>query len=108
MTTMDHALRYAPTRVIIARGNSASWFHVTHYKAYPPNAHPSASPIVRTLTALECVTEGGSAWWGFEKAWINSELRMVVSGFSARDEARSRWEVCKCSEWVHEVTPDKP
>jgi hypothetical protein len=49
------------------------------------------------------VTRHGSRWWGFERAWINSELRMVVQGFPAADELRSRWE--RCEEVVPNAEP---
>lgn len=44
---------------------------------------------------LEAVTEYGSRFFIFEGAKINSELRMVVWGFNARDEVLQTMEVCK-------------
>lgn len=93
-TELDTAPRYAPSRVLIVRGRKAGHLPVKTYRVFPPNAHPVGCPIVASLTALECVTEWGSRWWGFERAYINSELRMVVSGFGARDEVRREWDVC--------------
>jgi hypothetical protein len=85
---IDRVPRYAPKKVL-CNNRIAS---VLQYNAYPPGNHPKGCPIVPRLTALELRTEFGSRWFGFEKVFINSELRMVVSGFAAADYVRSRWE----------------
>lgn len=61
--------------------------------AFQPNQHPSSSPIKRTLTAVKVMTDNGNVrWYGFGKAWINSELRMVVESFNPKFEEVSKWE----------------
>jgi hypothetical protein len=92
---IDRTLRYIPERMLIVSHGVAEILPVVQYRVFPPNAHPDGCPIGPSYTALECVTERGSRWFGFERAYINSELRMVVSGFSALDEVRSKWEVAK-------------
>lgn len=91
---MDRTPRYAPNTVIVARGCSAWTCPVIEHVAHPPGTHP-ASCINDDMTALEMKTAEGSRWYGFERVYINSELRMVVVGFSARDEVRRNWTVCK-------------
>lgn len=104
---IDRTPRYAPARVIIVnsrsleagKGRVAGWnCAVLEFFAHQPGNHPAETPnwIKPELTALECKTQQGSRWYGFEKAYINSELRMVVVGFNSRDEVLRGWEVCKC------------
>lgn len=91
MTELDLTPRYAPKSVIIAKVMKLC--PVVRYVAHPPNTHPQ-SPINNSMTALECVTEHGSRWFGVESAYINSELRMVITGTDPRDEVRMKWEPC--------------
>lgn len=93
---IDRTPRYAPSHVhVLGHGIVKA----TAYVAHPPGNHPKNCAIRNDMTALEIKTPvGRSRWYGFERAFINSELRMVVIGFDARDEVRSKWEVC-------EVTP---
>jgi hypothetical protein len=62
---------------------------------YPTGRHPinGACPIVPTLGALALRTVLGTRWYGCDRAYINSELRMVAIGFDARDAGRSTWKV---------------
>lgn len=95
---LDRQPRYAPSKILIlAPGPKLSGMEVPviEYRSFPPGQHPSNCPLTPTMTALELVTPKGSRWFGVEKAWINSELRMVVSGINKRDEVRMRWDVCK-------------
>ncbi len=93
---MDLQPRYAPDHVFVARlPRGAVNVPVIRYHSFPPGTHPANCPLIPTCTALELVTEHGSRWFGVERAWINSELRMVVSGTNPRDEVRMNWEVCK-------------
>jgi hypothetical protein len=86
----DLTPRYAPkTVLILGRGVVP----VTGTRFYPPGQHPPKSPIVPTMGALELVTPYGSRWYGFDRGYINSQLRMVVEGFNKRDEVRSKWPV---------------
>jgi len=87
---MDRFPRYAPEKVFTLKGT----YPVKRYIAHPPGNHPKGCPIKSDMTVLEMQTEGGSCWYGFEKVWINSELRMVVSGFGSADEVRRNWEKC--------------
>jgi hypothetical protein len=91
----DMTPRYAPSRVLVSNGLGSFILPVLQYKTYPPNAHPPKCPIKPDMTVLELVTCAGSGWYGVERAYINSELRMIIVGFDARDEVRSKWEVCK-------------
>jgi hypothetical protein len=90
VTDKDMTPRYAPKSVLIAGRGTVP---VTSTKFYPPGQHPRGSPIVSTMGALELVTPYGSRWWGFDRGYINSQLRMVVQGFGKRDEIRSKWPV---------------
>lgn len=91
---MDRVPRYAPSEVMKAGHGRLP---VLSYRVHPPVSDPKDrnAPIVASMTALECVTSAGSRWYGCERAWINSELRMVVSGFDARFEEMGRWEKCE-------------
>ena len=88
---IDRTPRYAPSRVICGMATVP----VLSYHVHPIGQHPKSCPLVKDTVALELRTERGSRWYGCENAWINSELRMVVVGFPARDEVRRTWEECK-------------
>jgi hypothetical protein len=90
---IDRTPRYAPERVIIA--SRMALLPVLSYIAHPAGAHPEKCPIKSDMIALECKTEAGSRWFGCERAYINSELRMVTVGFDSRDEVRSKWPVAE-------------
>lgn len=68
---------------------------VVSYRSYPPGQHPKGCPLVPNCTALECVTANGSRWFGCDKAWINSELKMVIIGTNPRDFVRMHWKPCE-------------
>jgi hypothetical protein len=85
----DTTPRYAPDRVIIARA-----MKLCPVKQYIVHATPPAKCPISAPAILELVTDYGSRWFGCDRAWINSELRMVTIGFNSRDEVRSKWEVC--------------
>ena len=93
----DQTPRYAPETIWITTGLGFRELPVTRYIAHNPGNHPKGCPIKAELTALELQTWAGSRWFGFEKCWINSELKMIVQGFSSRDEVRMKWKVCKTS-----------
>jgi hypothetical protein len=88
---LDMMPRYAPDRVIIAQ--AMKLLPVLSYVFHPAGSHAS-SPIKNEMGALELITAKGSRWYGCERAYINSELRMVVIGTPRRDEVRMKWEVC--------------
>jgi len=92
---IDRTPRYVP-QSILARVQGGGWAEqpVLQVVSYPPRKHPEGCPLRPECTAVELKTHWSSRWFGFEEAHINSELRMVVSGFSADDEVRMKWEVC--------------
>jgi hypothetical protein len=91
MNQIDRTPRYAPTSVIIAR--KMKLFPVLQAIVYAPGTAPKEAPIMSEYTVLELRTEAGSRWYGFERAYINSELRMVVAGFPTYDEVRANWPI---------------
>jgi len=96
MPDIDRTPRYAPKRVLVRGIHGERKFYDAHVQesvVYPPNQHPKSSPIALHLTRVDLITEYGTRHYGFEKAWINSELRLVVSGFGAKDEVRAGWEI---------------
>ena len=88
---LDNIPRYAPSRVIIVTPYGAYDAPVLYFRAHPPKSHPVACPLRQDCTAVELVTRYGSRWYGCAKAWINSELRMVVQGFDSRFEEMNAW-----------------
>ena len=61
--------------------------------AHPPGTHPEKCPLVKTCTAVQVVNDrGNSRWYGVEKAWIGSDLRFRISGFSPKFEELQKWE----------------
>ena len=88
--TTDNTPRYTPSEVMVFQGMRP----VLSARAYSAGAHPHGCPLMRACTALQLVTDAGSHWYGVERAWINSELRMVVKGFPAAFEEMARWQVC--------------
>ena len=66
---------------------------VLSVRAYPQGSHPSRAPLSsRVQVMVEMVTPLGSRWWGFDRAWIGSDLRMHVDGYDARNEIVRGWE----------------
>lgn len=88
---MDRKPRYAPACITF----KGQLLPVSQYVAHPPHKHPPDCPLTPDCTALELRTLHVSRWFGFEKAWINAELKVVVSGFPASDEIRRTWQVCR-------------
>jgi hypothetical protein len=91
--SMDRKARYVPQEMMTLKGMRP----VLSYRTYPPHAHPDKCPLIDGCVALECVTADGSRWFGVDAAWINSELRMVISGTNPRDEVRMKWMECTTS-----------
>jgi len=87
----DLAPRYAPEMVMIGGYSNVP---VICFRSYPAGQHPVTCPLVKDCCALELVTQHGSRWYGCERAYINSELRMVVVGTNSKDEVRRKWEFC--------------
>ena len=87
----DFRPRYVPEKMLTVNGE----FPVLRFKAFPPGTHPEKCPLVPSVTALCCETAGGNRWFGVARAYINSELRMVVEGINSKDEVRRLWKVVK-------------
>jgi hypothetical protein len=91
-SSLDMSPRYAP-KIIICK---TAWVPVLRYVAHPKGAKPEGCPLIVNADdmALECVTERGSRFFICKRAWVNSELRMVVEGTNRRDEVRMAWPIC--------------
>mgnify|MGYP003543626280 CR=1 FL=1 len=89
MFEKDNVPRYAPSEVLVA---GFGMVRVTSTMFFPAGTHrPIDCPLVKEIGALALKTEHGTRWWGFDDGYINSQLRMVVSGFPRRCELRSKW-----------------
>lgn len=92
----DMTPRYAPDAVMIAdwslKGSGGRVCPVIGSHFYPAGvARPH--PIRLEMGCLVLHTEHGDRCYGCERAYINSELRMVVVGTNSRDEVRSKWAI---------------
>jgi hypothetical protein len=83
--TKDTTPRYAPSSVMTLKGMRPVIKYIGH------TTPPAGCPIKGTPMILEMKTEDGSVWWGFDEVRIDASLRMVVVGFPAQDELRSKW-----------------
>lgn len=88
----DMQPRYAPESVLVDHDGRMVFAPVLSWRIHAPGTH--TGPLVKSCTALEMVTAHGSRWWGVDKGWINSELRMVVQGFDDRNEILRSWKPC--------------
>lgn len=61
--------------------------------SHPPGTHPD-SPIKKDMTAVELRTVMCSRWFGCDKAYIDSHLRMRVVGLGA-SEIYNSWPDAK-------------
>lgn len=77
--------KYTPDRVII----KGRWQAVTSAESHPPGTHPT-SPIKDEMTAMQLRTRAGSRWYGCERAYIDSYLRMVIVGYQGAESVN--WE----------------
>ncbi len=86
----DNHPRYVPKQISLLGVITP----VTSVGSFPPGSHPTngCCPIGKDYTAVEVGTKYGSRWFGFDKVWINSELRFVVQGFDSKFEEVSKWE----------------
>jgi len=90
MADLDMTPRYTPEAVMTEKGMRA----VVQTIAYARDGHPEGCPLVPDCIAVELVTDIGlRRWYGVQHAIINSELRMVVTGFDARFEEMAAWAV---------------
>ena len=87
----DLTPRYAPAQVMTVLHGMQP---VVSYRFHPMGQHPEQSPIRSDMGVLRLVTvTGDSRWYGCQRAYINSELRMVVIGTDVRDKVRREWPV---------------
>jgi len=88
---LDLTPRYAPGWVTFA--TTYTRLPVEQYLFHPAGTAPAGCPIRIDCNVLELRTQQGSRWYGCKRAYINSELRMVVVGFPARFEEMSGWDL---------------
>lgn len=87
--------RYVPKKVFT---RDYGMQPVARIIAHPPGGHPSNSPIVKSMIALEIIpVRGRSSFVGVEKAKINAELKMVACGgfINPRNELAKSWKPCR-------------
>lgn len=66
--------------------------HVVRWETFPPNQHPNGSAIRADMILVRATLETGThRYWGTDKAFIGSDLRMHMS-VNPRDEVLSKWE----------------
>lgn len=90
----DITPRYVPDTVLVFKNCYTAMTVVTSTLFLPAGMDRKKCPIRSDWNALELRTTRGSRWYGCRDAHINSELRMVVTGFEAGFEEMSAWEVC--------------
>lgn len=87
--------RYAPKTIMTRRAGRRP---VVQGFIWPPNRHPSRSPVVKDMTAVELVADTGeSRWFGVKDARINSQLRLVACGgfLNPQNELAREWKPCR-------------
>jgi hypothetical protein len=83
--------RYVPNDVIMTYKGRSS---IVKILIHPPENHPEKSQIIRTLYAVEVICFNGvSRWFGFHIAFIDSRLRVRVSGYSEMFNEVKSWEL---------------
>jgi hypothetical protein len=92
---LDVIPRYAPSHVRMPAGTGLVDQPVREYRIHFPGEHPDRCPIMSHLIALECVTEGGSCWFGCLLAWKDPDGRMIVGGADPRESARLTWPIAR-------------
>lgn len=86
--TQDTTPRYLPSVLHSIDGPAV----VARVTIHAPGRHPPGLAIRPDLTAVVVtLANGRTRQFGFDAAWINSELRCVVRGFDSRDEVRRTW-----------------
>ena len=70
-------------------------FPVVRVEAIPPEGRkPGDAPIYQHLTLVRCTLQGGSIrHFGYERAWIGSDLRTHVGPINLQDEVQVTWDV---------------
>jgi hypothetical protein len=87
----DLTPRYVPRQLMTLCGMQP----VQRIIGYNPGQHPKECPLKPDISVIQCVTPGGSRWFGVKTFKINAELRMVITGTNPRDTVRMRWEACR-------------
>ena len=91
--TLSFIERYVPNDVIMTHKGRSS---VVKIVSHPPDFHPDKCPILSTLYAVEVQCGNGiTRWFGFHNAFIDSRLRMRVSGYSELFDEIKGWELAK-------------
>lgn len=92
---VDRVPRYVPERILVMKRTEIRGVFgvvpVTAVRFHLAGSFGKDVPIRSDANCVELVTEYGSRWFGCERAYINSELRMVLVGFPAKDEEMSHW-----------------
>jgi hypothetical protein len=91
--TVTTTLRYVPEMLPVTLGNDGKIYRnvpVTGVIAHPPGTHPT-SCIYNNMIAVEIKTPVGSRWYGTDKAYIDSNLRMAMA-VNDRDEVLAKWD----------------
>ena len=92
MSTNTH--KYVPESALVVRGRGGVRLPVVRYIGHVTGTKPSKCPLIRDTAKVQMVlADGTSSWWGCERAYINSELRMcVVLAAPVKCELRRAWE----------------
>lgn len=66
---------------------------VVKVEILPPSDKSRGVPIRNEYFAVKCIADNGDVrWFGFDNAFIGSDLRCHVSSVNPRDEVRMKWE----------------
>ena len=85
----DLTIRHVPLKM---RNMLGELCRVIKTEAFPPGLHPDRCPLIAGCVAVRVtLNNGAQRWYGVERAWIDSYLRMAVQGFDARFEEMARW-----------------
>lgn len=83
--------RVIPDRILTEAPGGYAVLPVVRSVAYPPGTAPKDAPISASLTVVEVRTAHGVRWFGFQRAWLGSDLRMHVDGYPAGFEEVAKW-----------------
>lgn len=91
---LDNTPRYLPKTLMTKDGEGV----VVWARFYPPGCHPADCPLLPDVGAVEAIValpdlRVHNRWFGCQRAYVDSTLRMVVIGTDPRDEVRMAWEV---------------
>lgn len=83
-------LKYIPETIPVMKGKGLIISPVLRVVTHPPNTHPK-SAIRNDWTAVQVIARDGERWFGTERAFIDSSLRMVMA-INPADEVLRKWE----------------